>query len=779
MVTLQRGEYLIRSLRHIIGLMLVGGVCTTGNLLAKNVVILSEGDSAPVDGVTITVYDADRDSIGSYVSDISGVAEVDTRSRYAYAEHDLFVPHLFTLSTENKTDTLQLKKAHEIQELVVDGSRMTEKGIYRSYTIPRSDMKRYINVLQALNELPNLVVFPDNKIYYQGEDKVKILLNGMDTSFEEIAALAKDDISRINLYSTPPPRYMVEGYTSVVDVITKSSLVGGNASISVRQAPYPLIGDNSAAIFYNYKRSRFSAIYSNENRHGKPSRSKISDFLDYEYDGVQYYKYREGIGDNFDRDDNKLTLGYITSDPESYTYSVKLTGGLSRERDDNLQRVISQSTQKPYEANNLLHTSSNNIVLTNYFEKKLGEGSRNGLFLVNLLLQRSNSDYGSEYREFESGENKPSVDEVSEYAIQFSKVGMDAVYYLPRKKWGNLNFTISENYSYSSYRESAVRNTQRVNEAGAWAQYFNYFNKFICIAAVGIQSQYSYSSLGDNKELLWNPGVKAAVYYDPVRGVRLTASYSFMSQTPRIAQLSQTYQWLDTRLIFHGNPDLHSYTNHMVSLGATYSQKYMDLSFNGSFNSSPGYICENFQEGSGYMLETLVNLDKYQELSGTISVVAKPLGSSVWTLRVTVGGSVLKGVSPGYDWNGYRFQFMPSTAVNLDKWTFYANYQYPGKVAIGQLIRPRTQYWAVGGYYRPIENLSLGLSIDCPFGNGLKESERTVSSSPVQTRHEIINRNYANLVKFNIDWNISFGKNQKRPQQMVDINSDETGILRK
>ncbi|MDE5664075.1 MAG: outer membrane beta-barrel protein [Muribaculaceae bacterium] len=750
-----------------------------GEVAAKNVVVLSAGDNTPVESAVITMYDAQRDSVGSVVSDINGVSTVTPQSRYVHAEHDLYVPHLFTLTDGEATDTLRLKKATEIEELVVQGSTMTEKGVCRSYIIPRDNMRRYINVFQSLNEIPNLVVLPNNEIFYQGKGGVKLLLNGIDSSITEIRALDKDDISKVEVYSTAPARYMVEGYNSVVDIITKSSLVGGNASISINQAPYPLWGDNSAAIFYNYKRSRFSAIYSNENSHGIPSKDIQSDFLDYEFDGVKYYKHRQGIEENSDYDTNNLTLGYMLSDPESYTYSVKLSGGMTRDSENNLQRVVSQSNPTPYDARNLLSTSTDNIALSNYFEKKLGEGSKNGLLVSNLVLQRANSSYFSGYKEFEAGMSAPTIDETSQYAIQFSKIVGTVLYYMPRQKWGNMSFNIYDSFAYSRYREATVQTSQRVNTLGMWAQYYNYFGKFICVVVAGAENQYTYASVNAGKENLWHPTISANLYYDPSPRIRLSASYSYSNRAPSIAQLSTTYQWIDTKLIFHGNPGLNSYSLNNLDLKANYSHKYLNFSVGVGYMNNPGYICENFQEGPDYMLQTIINLDKYQELSGNFSMTVKPLGSTIWTIFARVGGGLLKGSSPTYDWTGYRFQMQASTSVNLDKWSFSANYQFPGKVVEGQLIRPRTEDWSISGYYRPKENLSVGLSIKCPFGKGWKESERTVEESPVQMRNESEVRYMANLVRLQFEWNVSFGKNQKRPQQLFDSTSNENGILHK
>lgn len=300
------------------------------------------------------------------------------------------------------------------------------------------------------------------------------------------------------------------------------------------------------------------------------------------------------------------------------------------------------------------------------------------------------------------------------------------------------------------------------------------------MSTVGLENQYIDVSVNGNKYNKWRPSVLAYLYYVPLQNLQFRLSYSYSTSNPLISQLSQTYQWLDTRLIFHGNPDLHSYTTHKLGLGINYYFKYLEISFSGYYTDTPWRICENFQKGPDSMIETLINLDKYRDLSGQCQFTVKPLGSSVWTLDALVVGAVIKGASPTYAWTGYRYQFMASTAVNLDKWSISASYQYPGRVAVGQLIRPRTQAYSARCYYRPNENIAVGLSIECPFSKGWKESERTVKESPVQMITEYRSGDRANLVSLMFEWNISYGKNRaSRQNHRINILTEEKGVLRK
>ena len=224
---------------------------------------------------------------------------------------------------------------------------------------------------------------------------------------------------------------------------------------------------------------------------------------------------------------------------------------------------------------------------------------------------------------------------------------------------GHLSFSVYDGYNYSVYKEPSVRTTQRKNTAGAWAQYYGFFGKFTVLSTLGIENMYMKSSLSNDKDCEWRPSVRADVYYKPLNNLRLSLGYSFYTAAPSISQLSQTDQWLDTRLVFHGNPDLHTYTSHNLTLGATFDSRYLEFSLSARYTDMPGRICENFQTAPDYMLETLINLDKYRELCGQLDFTVKPLGSTVWEISCRIIAGTMKGASPGYDWTGSRFQLMP------------------------------------------------------------------------------------------------------------------------
>ncbi len=163
---------------------------------------------------------------------------------------------------------------------------------------------------------------------------------------------------------------------------------------------------------------------------------------------------------------------------------------------------------------------------------------------------------------------------------------------------------------------------------------------------------------------------------------------------PTIAQLSETDQWLDTKLVYHGNSTLKPYTTHSVGLRFIWNNKYVNLLVRNLFNSSKDMICDMYTQTDKYMLQTMVNLTSYQELSSQIDLSIMPLGNRKLVFWNRVILADIRGKNPEYSWNGYRFQWMSTLTLNLKHWTAELYFQYLRKVVQGQLERPRAQCWS-------------------------------------------------------------------------------------
>lgn len=735
------------------------------------VVVFRNVSGNPIPEVVCVGLSQDMDSIASWISDRQGRIDVDnTEVAYLLASRDGYSERLVTLASL-QGDTVTMSTPVALQEVLVTPDDTDEFATHESYRIPIADFNRYANVFQAMNEIPNLTVLSNGALFYEGNQNVKLLINGVDATRQEVMSLSKEDISRIDVYRTPPPRFAAQGIASVVDIRLKSKLHGGNGSLNISQAFHPVEGENSAAVYYNYRQSRFSILYNNTNRHYRNLRQ--SEVLEYDFDGVNYIKNKQGLDSKDDRDNNNVRLSYQINRPGSFLYNVN--GGVSANssgREYN-QNVCAGGIEFP--ASNYLHTRFTRYRVGNYIEKNFGNGST---LLGNIAFQHYSTSYDSRYRET-GGNSSHLEDSQSRYSTGLNAVMSEFQYELPKTKAGYFTVVAYEVFNRSKYHNTATPYSLENNKAGGMLQWMGSRRRVQWFVLAGIDWYHTVSSrLGMVHDLIIpNPAVN--INWRPFRKFRINLEYSLRGMNPSIAQLSETEQWLDNRLVYHGNAKLKPYRTHNAGISFVFNNKYLNLSLKGMFESSKGMICDMYTRTEEYMLQTLVNLDRYRVWSSQADITIKPLGNNRLTFWNRIIAADLDGKNSEYSWHGYRFQWMSTISLNLDRWTAELYYQYPGKIVEGQLERPRAECWSATVLYRPVPDLSVGLEWFMPFGRGMREREYTVNSAPVYADTEIFVRDKANMLSLKLSYNFTFGRNKNRARPQYDNVNDDSGILTK
>lgn len=332
-------------------------------------ILFKTPDGLPVSDVKCTGYSSANDSIASFTSDNGGLIRFSPGDiAYIHASHPDFSGKVFLLSNlKNETDTIVLANAVNLQAVEVTPEDMTDFTTHTTYRLSQAAMQHYPNVMMSLNEIPNMTVLSNGATFYEGDQNIKILIDGIESTPQEIQALSKEDISKVEVYQTPPPRFLAQGVASVIDIKLKSRIFGGNGSIGLSQAFQSLKGNNSAALFYNYKQSRLSLLYNNENIHYR--RYRQSEILDYEYDGKEYKKIKEGLNSDRHLDQNDINMSYQINNPADFLYSLKSGFAINRNGLSALQNVNSNGDK--FLASNYLHTGFSRFNVGNYFEKKI------------------------------------------------------------------------------------------------------------------------------------------------------------------------------------------------------------------------------------------------------------------------------------------------------------------------------------------------------------------------------------------------------------------------
>ena len=148
----------------------------------KNIFIQNE-NLEPIKGASVTTYNNQMDSLGHFMSAEDGLCNIliTQTTTNLIIEHPEYSSRLVNLSSSfNDTITL-MKNSVSLKEIVVNGDLMTQHLTHQSYKIPLTSMEKYSNFFQSLNEIPNLVVLGSGALFYEGNQNVVLLLNGVET----------------------------------------------------------------------------------------------------------------------------------------------------------------------------------------------------------------------------------------------------------------------------------------------------------------------------------------------------------------------------------------------------------------------------------------------------------------------------------------------------------------------------------------------------------------------------------------------------------------------
>lgn len=335
-------------------------------------------DENPVTGVDIIFYDAQNDSIGSVSSGNSGEFEYGEEVGFIVFAH----PDYEILRADVRGDKdgyFFLKPVRQLGEFVVTVEAAQRFLTHDSYLISRKAMKKYLNPLDVLNEIPFVSAQPKGELKYKGQGGVGLMINGIPATEEEVASLSKDDIAKVNLYTMPPQEFVGKNINAAIDIILRENITGGNGSLQTSNAVTQVWGDNNASFYYNYKRSRFSVNVNNDYR--RMWGENNDETLSYNFGGINYIKTKTGEGGKSHVNENSAVIAFQNGLANDYLVNVSLSGEINRVNGSISQNVVMPDGSR-YSALSLYHNPNQRLTAAASFRKYLGKEGKTVMFIL-------------------------------------------------------------------------------------------------------------------------------------------------------------------------------------------------------------------------------------------------------------------------------------------------------------------------------------------------------------------------------------------------------------
>lgn len=743
----------------------------------KGKVIDKHGE--PIISAVVMLNKIDSTFVKAVTTDLEGRFDLksDMRPYMLVFNHVSYASKKTVSETDDLGEIILEDKLQVLDEVVITPEQMRQFKTNKTYYLSDRDKKKYVDFLHALNEIPLLSVDMNNKLSYMGMSSVKVLLNGVNSNENELATLNPEDIAKIEVYDTPPARFTAMGITSVVNIVTKRNITGGAIGINLQDAVYPLYGNNSLGVSYNYGNSRWSFNFDNTIRRNKKVR--LFQELAYDFNGEEYNKIKNGLNSPFNWDVNSFQIAYMNRKNDKH--QINITGGLEMQK--RVEKYVQDVTYlggETYLAQNIENNNYSKYTLDVYYNKTINE--KNDFFVNVTGTYYDNSLFSNYYETFKDN----GLNYFNSYSnISSKKPSLIAdIRFARSTKIGVLSFGLKNHMQNNEQKiktkehdKSAI--TSSSNQLYVYSE-FNGQIKDILYYNTSIGMEHSYfkrEAANLFSSFYLNPRLRMTWMIK--KNIQLFTAYELKTTLPSLSMISETPIWIDNRYAYQGNSNIKPYRTHSFLLGSYCDFSKFNFVVNLSYENSPNAFLPYFKKGSEAVLQTYQNIIRSEVYQGAAVISWHPFSSKNVLLKLTGLLSQYNVDGTDFDWVQSSGRLVSNMQINYRNFGVDLFYQTSSKLISGQLLRklPAAAYGEF--YYNTKNRIKLGLGWRYPFFDAYKEGTDVHPSALVRSIATISTGDYANMIYFRFNYNFSFGGNKKEYQKKIFNKDADTGILTK
>jgi hypothetical protein len=689
-------------------------------------------------------------------------------------------------NTETKVDTIFLMETTtSLNEVTVVGERMKGKEMVDRtvYAVPEVIAKSSTNGYDILKKIPQVNVDFQNNITLNGSSNFIIQVDGRQRDREFVAKLLPTDIESIEIVSNPSGKYEgnIDGVINII--LKKEARYGMNGNIALSSKPFNKPTNTaSGSLDYAFGKitfyvtaftftqkldifttnlNRFSMNDSTSNLSGngkiKVSQTSVNSGFDYylnDKNNLSFNVSYKPVGQNVD----------VFSETYLYKSNIPL----------NTISALSNNGLKSYESTaSLFYKRTFNKPIqeftteVNYYHFKSNDGND---FTNTRYLYNSDIELNT-YTRLEDNINKR--DYLSTKLNYVQPIGMSAkieagyqLYYQQMSYDFNINNDESFNlFEYSEYRNSLYAGvTYNVKKLGMQA-----------LLRVE-NSQIKADSVTDRNYSCFLPSVNLQYKFSATHNLKFT--YNRRINRPGIYDMDPYYKIGQNYDITQGNPNLKP--DYRDRLQLTYTWNF------GSNYFSPYVYKEYFTDKVGREYQLVIS-----PINNTYTTITKPYnllsgfetggGVNAMLWFVNINARIYKGhyneyrgqtvVIPSVDYFSYSitsYAFAPLTKNK--KSTLFAFLSYNGVNMNAQSKTYSVPFYGAG-FSQQIKDHSFGVFWFLPMSRSVKLS-KTDTEFPSFNSQNIIGFNAANFFQFSYSYKFNKGKNVKKLDHKIEVESD-------
>ena len=540
-------------------------------------------------------------------------------------------------------DFTMSETAMALKGVTVEGRRQTNYADKSVYTFSDEQIKQARQSADLVSTVRDLALDPNtNKIAKAGGGTVKLLINGLNATDNDLKSIPANKILKVEYYTVPPARYATDGMGTLVNVITKRLDTGVALGVDARHAFTTMFGDDNMYLRLTSGNHQLAIDYSLSYRNYNDSYATRN--YNFNVDGKES-SYTYDTDRPFGYTTNDISLKYIYNKPDDITFQAVLKPSFMHQFETTVNKITATGNNQwrngGGEGNNLTNTFGPSIDL--YLNKKLKGGNELTVNVVGTYYHNRQENTKNQWKE--TATDILLNDSMNQKSHKYSIIG-ELIY---TKTWGRNALSIG-------YKGMAGKSKSTISNhlTGGYSYDYNSSNSshYAYAEFGGASGKLSYKvSAGgtyvatDNDDTNYNTFLftpQASLSYN-MKKSSVQMYLSSTPVTPTISQLSNNSEQMIPGLVRQGNPYLKSGNNYNVSLYYLYNHSWFNfiVGLSSDYTDKPisTYYKYGTVGGEDCIVSTSENALCYWQNGGYYSLTIKPLGNE--TLRLRMGGNVL------------------------------------------------------------------------------------------------------------------------------------------
>ena len=661
------------------------------------------------------------------------------------------------------TDAVALK------EVIVSGKRATQSIDKVAYTFTKDQIGNAQQCQDLVSTLPNLHLDEiSNSVAAINGKSVMILINGVQSTNDDLKLIPANKIKKVDYYDVPPMRYMNDAEI-VINVHTKplDTGVAGSFFASYGQ----MFSGGNAALSYVKGNNKWVFSYGNHFNMKRDVKNKETGRYNYRINNNQYsYNY-----DKQTKDWGSSHLGYITyANSVEDKHQLQIIGGGSWMKDNSEESKSIVNIKNQMIENNL--GALNNKVLSKsaslevYYSQALSQKDQLTVDVLGTYYNNSQDAYSMQTGSngFEDNldldNNKHSIIGELIYEREIGKTQFSTGYR------GHFNYL--SNDVTNSLTDDTVAEDIQIQKHYLYGEVSGRMKSWMY--RVSLAGTYD-TKLGDTgfNHATFTPLFMMGYRINPSQSVRL--SYNAGTNMPGVQQMSNTRILIMNDFYQTGNPDLHNEKTQKWTLKHNFNNSWLTLNTSLYYQHQHNALYNAYRQSDEAILLQTDNAKMNEQLGGRLDINITPCK------YIRISGSL----------GATQYRFRPNNQVAT-----YKDWTYPVSVYLSANYKKATlsYYQKFGGYdldglYKTtIEKASyvylgytykkfrFGARCFFPFVDD-EVSFETIPGTKVVHKKDLHMRRKDHTFGVTISWYFNRGK-RKSIQQKTDNRDDDKGVFK-